>query len=350
MHKTDVNSQRLSDFRVTFSTEDVSDKDRFAFWLDKIEAFFDVDKEPFKGTQTGFRGSLGLLQCSDVLFGEVRAQGQLFMRDQRRILQDGLDHFILQVFVEGGGPIEDGPNVEPGDIIVIDMGRQHARESWPHHTLSFVIPRDKDPELTFILERLHNRKLPKAHPLTRMIYAQMKMLWDVQGDMTVRQMQTALDSTLEFFKTNLAQEIGTLGTQHAALSSTALLHSIRTYIEQNLGSALSVERICAQFRISRAQVYRLFQEEGGVMRYVQQRRLARSYQMLAKSGAEQSIIGVAAQMGFKSDSHFTRSFKAEFGLTPTEARQQVRETGKDLGRDRSLIDRWLTDLSAISPS
>ena len=339
-----MSSQSTSDFKVAFSTNDVVGNQQFEYWVDKIEAFFDIDKNDFKRA-SNFTGSLELLQCSDVIFGECRAQEQLYFRDQKRLMSDGLDHFILQVFLKGGGPVENGPEIEAGDIIVIDMGRLHARDSWPHHTLSFVIPRDKDVNLTKLLERMHNQKLPKAHPLTRMLFSQMRQLWELQQEMTVLQMQTALDSTLEFFKTNLSVQSNDLVEHETPLSSAALAQSIRTYIEGNLGQELTPDRISQRFRISRSQLYRLFNEDGGLMRYVQQRRLVRSSRLLRTARDDESIISVAAQVGFKSDSHFSRSFKSWFGMTPSEARNSLQVNAAALGENRQLIDSWLNDLS-----
>lgn len=334
-------------YRVSFDTQEVQTTERLDYWVDKIEAFFDIEKPAPETIRLGFEGSLSLLQCSDIIFGEVHSQGQLYTRDRKRLILDGLDHFILQIFLEGGGPIDEGPVIQPGDMLIIDMGRAHARDSWPHRTLSFVIPRDRDPELTALLDRMHEKRLPASHPFVRMIFSQMSQLWELQGDMSLAQMSTAMDSTLEFFKSVVTSD-QTLDIEgRSALASPALAHSIRCYIDANLGDDLGAEALCQRFRISRAQLYRIFADHGGVMRYVQQRRLVRSYRGLSQSGLDQSVFGIAAALGFKSESHFTRVFKAEFGQTPSEVKRDGLLRSADQEGSRTLVDAWLRDLAQV---
>ena len=99
------------------------------------------------------------------------------------------------------------------------------------------------------------------------------------------------------------------------------LTAIKEYIEDNLGQPdLDVTAIVKAFPVSRAVAYRLFKHEGGIARYIQDRRLSRAAKLLAYSTQGETVSEVAAKVGFANPSHFTRVFKTRFGLSPTAVR------------------------------
>jgi AraC-like DNA-binding protein len=72
--------------------------------------------------------------------------------------------------------------------------------------------------------------------------------------------------------------------------------------------------------ISRSNLYRLFEHEGGVARYIQRERLLEARSVLLNPAATQSISAVAEDLCFTDASSFSRVFKREFGCSPSEAR------------------------------
>ncbi len=68
---------------------------------------------------------------------------------------------------------------------------------------------------------------------------------------------------------------------------------------------------------------RLFKEETGFtpMAYLNDLRLERAREFLADSDCFLQINEIGSQVGLLNGSHFTRSFKAKFGMTPTEFRE-----------------------------
>jgi AraC-like DNA-binding protein len=95
----------------------------------------------------------------------------------------------------------------------------------------------------------------------------------------------------------------------------------RQFIDRNLRDPrLDAALLCREVGMSRTQLYRLFQEDGGVARYVRQRRLLRSYADLADPSSTESITLIAASLCFEDASSFSRAFKQEFGLNPRDVR------------------------------
>jgi len=108
----------------------------------------------------------------------------------------------------------------------------------------------------------------------------------------------------------------------ADLGSGHLRHAAQQLIEQQLDDPLlSPPTLARQLGISLRQLYRLFDEHGGVSRHIQQRRLARSAEDLSSPHhGHESITQIAYRCGFTDSAHFSRAFKKRFSCTPSEYR------------------------------
>lgn len=72
--------------------------------------------------------------------------------------------------------------------------------------------------------------------------------------------------------------------------------------------------------MSRSQLYRLLEPEGGVATYIQRRRLRESFAILCDVSNNRPIGTVAEMLCFADASSFTRAFRREFGMSPKEVR------------------------------
>jgi AraC-like DNA-binding protein len=72
--------------------------------------------------------------------------------------------------------------------------------------------------------------------------------------------------------------------------------------------------------MSRSNLYRLFEDIGGVARYIQRQRLLEAHAILSDPATTQSISAIAEDLCFADASSFSRTFKREFGYSPSEAR------------------------------
>lgn len=93
---------------------------------------------------------------------------------------------------------------------------------------------------------------------------------------------------------------------------------IRNHIEENLGDlSLLPAQICNLFNLSRATLYRMFETDGGVRRYIQDRRLYAAVWDLAEGGIHRGrLTEVAEKWGFSSNANFNRAVKNVFGMPP----------------------------------
>jgi len=72
--------------------------------------------------------------------------------------------------------------------------------------------------------------------------------------------------------------------------------------------------------MSRSNLYRLFEDSGGIARYIQRERLLEAHAVLADPANTQSISSIAEDLCFADASTFSRAFKREFGHSPGELR------------------------------
>ena len=93
---------------------------------------------------------------------------------------------------------------------------------------------------------------------------------------------------------------------------------IRKYIDSHLGDqTLLPEPICNLFNLSRATLYRMFETDGGVRRFIQDRRLHSAVWDLAEGGIQRGrLTQVAEKWGFSSNANFNRAVKVAFGMPP----------------------------------
>lgn len=103
-----------------------------------------------------------------------------------------------------------------------------------------------------------------------------------------------------------------------AQARRAMRAAITQHIEQNLDRwDLGVDTILNNFGVSRASLYRLFDDYGGVRQFISERRLLRAVFDIAKGPIKRGAISdVAERWGFSSGPNFNRAIRREFGVAP----------------------------------
>ncbi|MGH3277866.1 MAG: helix-turn-helix domain-containing protein [Trebonia sp.] len=114
-----------------------------------------------------------------------------------------------------------------------------------------------------------------------------------------------------------------LGTAVAADARATFLRRILGYIDDNLSSPeLSPAQIAAAHFVSVRYLHGLFSSQGTtVSTVIRTRRLERCYDVLASPGETgRSVAAIARGSGFTDAAHFSRTFRAHFGVLPSAIR------------------------------
>lgn len=123
------------------------------------------------------------------------------------------------------------------------------------------------------------------------------------------------------------------------------INTLRRYIDQNLSDPdLGLESLLCEFGASRATIYRDFADVGGLQHYILERRLQRAYRLLAEAlPLRGQVQVVASRCGFASLAHFSRRFRAAYGVAPSDLLGQwsqgdKRQIGTDHDRPAEVSD------------
>jgi len=111
--------------------------------------------------------------------------------------------------------------------------------------------------------------------------------------------------------------------QGTNLDHAERVEAVKTYLACHLAEPITLDDVARAVYTSPFHLARIFQEYAGVPvhRYLTQLRLRASLERLA-DGVE-NITALALELGFSSHSHFSDSFRREFGRTPSEVRRQA---------------------------
>ncbi|CAG9259146.1 AraC family transcriptional regulator [Paraburkholderia caribensis] len=316
-----------------FDTGTYPSDQRFEVWRDEVNAIFDVDIDQSASARFNYRLTTGYVGSLLMGCGTWSGQGEPVAygvkRSTKMLRSDGLDHFYLCLGIThslagyaGRQPI----HAQPSTIYLLDLASELDSEIVAGDTIILTVPRDLLPERVKSA-RLHGTILhgPMSSLLADHLYSLRRQL----PNLSPTDMPHVEQATLAMISATLAPSVEALAQAEGEIDR-AMMTRVRRFIDANLTSPdLNPLRICKEVGVSRAQLYRLFSRESGVAFYIQQRRLAAIRDLLESGKArDQRISTLAFQYGFKSESHFSRSFRQAFGCSPTEAR--------DLGMQRDL--------------
>ena len=103
-------------------------------------------------------------------------------------------------------------------------------------------------------------------------------------------------------------------------TDTITIHSILDWIENNLESPLSLEKVSERSGYSKWHLQRIFKKETGhsLGQYIRSRKMTEIAQKLKESN--EPILYLAERYGFESQQTLTRTFKNYFDVPPHKYR------------------------------
>lgn len=283
----------------------------------------------------------------ELLIGEVRAPAQILERTPRMVAQQGLDHLLLQFYHSGTSRVEVAwgeTDVVPNACILFDLAQPATVVAEPVHATNLLLPRALIAEKVPSVEFLHGRAFDyTSDHISRLFFTCVRELVDCADVLDIHQLPLVSQAVAMLGSACLRRQVTERPTSEVQLSIT-----IRQYIEKELGSPhLDAEALAERFGLSRATLYRQFTSEGGVQRFIRERRLLRAMKMLTQSnpGGRPRVSTVAYATGFSDEKTFSRAFKRRFGFLPRET-----ETGSSVwgtpAAAQPVLQSWLKELAA----
>jgi AraC-like DNA-binding protein len=111
--------------------------------------------------------------------------------------------------------------------------------------------------------------------------------------------------------------------------------AVKELLNRHLGEPLTLADIAERVHVSAFHLARVFRRQAGVPIHVYLRRLRLRAALERLADGAEDLTRLGLELGFASHSHFTESFRREFGAPPSEIRRrwrlsQMREAGRRL--------------------
>ncbi|MCB1499136.1 MAG: helix-turn-helix domain-containing protein [Bauldia sp.] len=307
-------------------------------WRDLARAFYDVR---LKTDRRIFAAEAEFAGAGRLILTKVRFTPLIFSRDPANITDFDRNYLLFERYDSGAGRgvVNETPTkVDERTLHVVDMSQRYATSTTAVHSSGVLIPHEVigfDPS-----RDAHYASVSRSKPRARLL-------------------ETALDALEASLAEGSLQEIGDLADAFVGLVQRLLLRcredselqsakvtldlALREHIESRLNeSDLSVDQLCHRFGLSRASLYRRFQEDGGVEHYIAGRRLDRCLlELCAAQPVRGQVKTVADRWGFTDPGNFSRRFRERFGVAPTDCLAACAAPTSVTAGKQHLVHYWM---------
>lgn len=340
-----------------FDTSALSQGERFQAWRESIGVIFEVGLDKAQ-PEAPFDASVTTYMVDSLLVARCASRKQSFERSPLKVSRDGLDHYLIQIFVRGQCESPKGHQdmmARAGDIWVNDLAQNYSSHTNDFENISLVVPRSLVSANLARPDQQHQRVIPGDQPLARLFKQMVLGVFENAPSMTVKDGLLVSAPMLRMVEGLLNSREGGIPTDlDGGAVDHSMLAAVKRFIEANLTDpALRSEFIISHMGISRSSLYRLFEPVGGVASYIRARRLRSSVRdLMDPAMARRRIYEIAYDWGFTRESDYARAFRRHYGLTPREARTagmlsvQSGESFRGLFGDRDY-EGWVRDLVKV---
>lgn len=304
----------------TFATHSLPTGDQFDAWRSWYGTVF--DSTPRQSIEEGFRASVSTWILDGFTFSQVSAPAVNGHRTKAHIRRNPVDHWVLTSYRRGQSTIGmDSTSLEArlGTPFVVSLGEEVRTErSSGSDRVALHLSRDRFQAVATILDAARGQSLntPQGKLLADYMLLLEQNLPNLEPE-TAPHLRDAVQSMIEACLLPSRDRLANAGNQ----INVTLMERVRRAVTRHLRSpSLGSAQLCREAATSRSQLYRLLEHEGGVIRYIQRRRLAEAFALLCDTAGTSSIRKIAETLCFYDASNFTRAFRREFGMTPSDVR------------------------------
>ena len=299
--------------KFTIDFKIASEEERFDIWADTVRPLY--FSSPIGPNRTS-PAKLGQSWLVDrLVFFEAIFGTQKTHRSKDHVRRTPTESLLIQSYSYGttwGETNGEQTLRQPGEINITDYNREHRAFCAPTHARSFVVAHELvgyDPSIHPATMRI-GTETALGHVLQQAIGA----IFQTLDEMTDAEAPAVSEGLIALLRNVLFNDplLASTTPEFCAARSDA----IRRYIDQQIGTErLTVEAICSRFSISRATLYRDFKPEGGLDRFILERRLEAALRQLAFGPEARGVVTQAAEdWGFRLRPISAGSFVASSGL------------------------------------
>jgi len=307
-------------------------QDNFEYWREVVcDEFVQLECDPVCDQNIDLfdaqmRGGIGF---KDISFNEVISSPHIASRTNQQISNALKDDFLISFQIEN-------------QCIV----RQHGREALLTPG-SFALYDSTSPYSLSFAEKFHQfvvqmpREVLARHLIEPEQYTAISVdanqglgmvlkdfIFSLAGELStseVKPSEVLSENLVNLIALSFSSSVVQNNLTDSECVKEALIRRINQFIDNNLFDAsLNNQKIAESQGISVRYLHKLFHDKDqSIHSMILDRRLAAAYQLLCSDNALESrstIESLAYHVGFSSSSHFSRAFKARYGISPSSIR------------------------------
>ncbi len=302
-----------------FSTEGIAPAQQFDAWREWFLPVLDVRRPPESHGE--FRATNRVWNLGTLLVSSVFAPPVAVARSRGNIAKAPVDHWVISFCKQGETTIQTNDallKAPAGVPYVWSLGDKSESERSQTERIQLHVPRDLFQGIAPVLDAARGTTINTA-------------LGAILGEYMLtleRWLPSVSPSDLPRFESAVCGVLAAClapSADRMAQASRDLndfrIERVRQIVRTNLMSPqLRPEMICKEAGLSRSSLYRLFEADGGIVRYIQRQRLLRAYDLLSDPENRASIVTISDGLCFADASSFSRAFKLEFNCSPRDVR------------------------------
>jgi len=310
-------------------TLDLPPDQRFDYWKHVLSDTFVPLEVSSPGGESDFRGRLRGCELGSLRMIEVRAEPHTARRTARLVKAAPAGCYKIGLQLRGTAVlIQDGREavLTAGDFAFYDTDRPYTLALNQHRMLVLVFPKDMLGLPQSRLAGLTAIRMPgEDGGMASLIGPFLGQVADLIDEMDARGLGAGVrlaGNVVDLLGTVLAERLDCT-PDDPDTAHRALMVQITAFIEAHLGEAdLAPAQIAAAHHISLRQLHKLFHASGmTVAGWIRQRRLERcGHDLRDPHCAAWPVAAVGARWGYPDPAHFSRLFKATYGLGPRDYR------------------------------
>lgn len=327
-----LNAQLQAPVLVSATTENLPAKDKFSFWNEVIcRTVVDLDCRPI--AKPNFEASIGGFDSPGLGVYDIHTRPHLVYRGAAEISRLDSDALIINYVTAGSLYSEQDGRATvlgPGDGAISDAARPYfLRFDDPLGCVSVKVNKSDLLHRVSGIERVTAQSLAQGSSLNSLVFGYMGNLI---REMPRLERESALRGA-EIFKELLAASLNEMLRKAPVPMSeyrAVCLLRVKAFIDRHLGDpALNPAFVAGEMKLSVRYLNKLFEaEKSSLGRHIWQRRLERCAARLREPAFDHLGVSVIAlEHGFNDLSHFSRTFRAKYGLAPREYRAALRGLG-----------------------
>lgn len=304
--------------RSFFTTDSLPERDRFDAWRALFSAH-DLDADPLD-----FTGSIETTLVGSMALRVMNAAAQGPARSRSQIRRDAQDSFVLHLSQHAYSVETDygTTNVPAGTISFNDLSQPYRRSRVPEtDSLILILPRSSVISVLPDEDALHG--LIMRGGAGRLLVDHLRSLVAHSHAITTVDAAHIAQATLHMVAACARPSFDAVARANAPLHA-ARLRVAKQFVRKHISKPLRIDEMAKELGTSRSQLYRLFEPEGGVARYLTSQRLAAVRSALEDPLERRTISEIGAAFGFESGAVLSHSFKKAYGQSPRDYRAGIR--------------------------